>query len=169
MGKPEDSVNGIGITKDEPIKKKDGGKKAQPLKKEQPAEEATFEKPKLKKSETIKRAIEEPKLETVRLKSHAFEKSPQDNPEEMRTMIMVARGLDIQIDSKEEEKMTRKIVKKKKKKQPSTAEQAEEAAAPGPEPAEEVKEYTEDQETVSPKLITEKSDSPPMPDAIDVP
>merc|ERR1712223_902165 len=58
-------------------------------------------------------------------------------------------------------------VKKKKKKRPSTPEQAEEAAAPGPEPVEEVKEYTEDQETKSPKLITEKSDRPPMPDAID--
>merc|ERR1712156_354867 len=124
--KSEDSVNGIEITKDEPVKKKDGGKKAQSGKKEQPAEEGTFEKPKLKKSQTIKRAIEEPKLEMVSLKSHAFEKSPQDNPEEMRTMIMVARGLDIQIDSKEEDKITRKIVKKKKKKQPSTPEQAEE-------------------------------------------
>merc|ERR1711874_253443 len=71
-------------SQDEPVKKKDGSKKAQPPKKEQPSEEGTFEKPKLKKSQTIKRAIEEPKLETVSLKSHAFEKSPQDNPEEMK-------------------------------------------------------------------------------------
>merc|ERR1712223_41783 len=127
--KSEDSVNGIEITKDEPVKKKDGGKKAQPPKKEQPTEEGTFEKPKLKKSQTIKRAIEEPKLETVSLKSHAFEKSPQDNPEEMRTRIRVARGLDIQIDGKEEEKNIKKVVKKKKKKQPS--EKTEETAAPG--------------------------------------
>ena len=48
--KSEDSVNGIGIIKDEPVKKRDGGKKAQPPKKEQAAGEATFEKPKLKKS-----------------------------------------------------------------------------------------------------------------------
>merc|ERR1712013_464975 len=96
--KSEDSAKRKLETKE--VKKKDGGKKSQPPKKEHPAEDGTFEKPKLKKSQTIKRAIEEPKLEMVSLKSHAFEKSPQDNPEEMRTMIRVARGLDIQIDSK---------------------------------------------------------------------
>merc|ERR1712223_607169 len=107
--KSEDCVNGKVVTKDEPVKKKDGSKKAQPPKRE-PVEEGTFEKPKLKKSQTVKRAIEEPKLETVSLKSHAFEKSPQDNPEEMRTMIRIARGLDIQIDGKEEEKNIKKVV-----------------------------------------------------------
>merc|ERR1712113_736294 len=83
----------------------------------------------------------------------------------MKTMIKVARGLDIQTDSKEEEKNIKKVAKKKKKKQPS--EKTEETAAPGPEAVEEVEaeeEDTKDQETKSTKQITqpEKRHSPPI-------
>merc|ERR1711913_105010 len=47
--------------------------KPKPAKKE-PLEEGTFEKPALRKAKTVKREIEEPKLEKVTLKAHAFEK-----------------------------------------------------------------------------------------------
>merc|ERR1711933_569380 len=51
--------------------------------KKEPLEEGTFEKPALRKAKTVRREIEEPKLEKVTLKAHAFEKDPQDSPEEM--------------------------------------------------------------------------------------
>merc|ERR1712105_77687 len=50
-------------------------------------EEGTFVKPKLRKSEPVKRNIETAKIETVSLKSHTFEKSPQDNPKEQKSKI----------------------------------------------------------------------------------
>merc|ERR1711971_286097 len=85
----EASVDVMEIPKDEKVAPKKISKdnnKVKPAKK-QNLEEGTFEKPKLKKAQTIKRAIEEPKLETVSLKAHAFEKQPQDIPEENRTGV----------------------------------------------------------------------------------
>merc|ERR1712203_1263676 len=107
MGAPVDVVE---ITKDEKVTPKKvvkDDKKVKPAKKEN-LEEGTFEKPKLKKAHTIKRAIEEPKLETVSLKAHAFEKQPQEIPDENRTTVRVGKCLDTQIEHKEEEKTSKK-------------------------------------------------------------
>ena len=49
-------------------------RKSLPKEEEQPA----FAGMKLKKAETVKRAFEETKLETVDLKHHEFEKVPQE-------------------------------------------------------------------------------------------
>ena len=56
-------------------------------------EEGTFEKPALRKAKTVRREIEEPKLEKVILKAHAFEKDPQDTPEEMTTQVIMGKPL----------------------------------------------------------------------------
>ena len=80
-------------------------------------EEGTFVKPKLKKAETVKREILDVKLETVNLKSHAFEKQPQAIPEEMKTKLTLGKPLpDLKDDIKD--KKEPKVLKKKKKKQP---------------------------------------------------
>merc|ERR1711874_954187 len=100
VARSEASVDVMEITKDErvapkKIVKDNINNKVKPAKKEN-VEEGTFEKPKLKKAQTIKRAIEEPKLETVSLKAHAFEKQPQDIPDENGTKVRVGRCLETQ-------------------------------------------------------------------------
>merc|ERR1712105_128602 len=50
--------------------------------------DGTF-KPKLKKSETVKRQIEEAKLEEVKLKHHEFENIPQTPPDEALTNVIM--------------------------------------------------------------------------------
>merc|ERR1712008_534181 len=56
-------------------------------------EEETFQKPKLRKTEVLKHAIVETKLESVPLKAHAFEKEPQDVPDEMTTLLKLGKPL----------------------------------------------------------------------------
>ena len=138
--------------------------KVKPAKQEN-VKEGTFEKPKLKKAQTIKRAIEEPKLETVSLKAHAFEKQPQDIPDENRTTVRVGKCLDTQIESKEEEKAIKKVIKKKKKKQPSEkiAPPEEEDGVPEPEPVEEMEIEKPTEEPDLPPAPTEKSAPEPKP------
>merc|ERR1712223_1221682 len=93
----------------------DKGKPKAPKKEAVPVEEGTFEKPALRKATTVKREIEEPQLETVTLKSHAFEKDPQDTPEEMSAKVIM--GKPLKILTQETEEKQRNVVKKKKKKQ----------------------------------------------------
>merc|ERR1712032_1097931 len=142
VAQSEASVDVVEITKDEKVTTKKVVKddnKVKPAKKEN-LEEGTFEKPKLKKAQTIKRAIEEPKLETVNLKAHAFEKQPQDIPNENGSKARVGRCLETQIEHKEEEETSKKVIKKKKKKQPSEriSQPEEEDAVAEPEPVEEM-------------------------------
>ena len=93
----------------------DKGKSKVPKKEGLPVEEGTFEKPALRKATTVKREIEEPQLETVTLKSHAFEKDPQDTTEEMSAKVIM--GKPLKILTQETEEKQRNAVKKKKKKQ----------------------------------------------------
>merc|ERR1712032_838378 len=94
--------------------------KPKPLKKE-PLEEGTFEKPALRKAKTVKREIEEPKLEKVTLKAHAFEKDPQDTPEEMTTQVKMGKLLANLTEETQKKKETIVVKKKKKKKQKEPA------------------------------------------------
>merc|ERR1712098_486479 len=57
-------------------------------------EEAVAFPVKLKKAEQIKRAIAEPKIETVQLKHHAFEGLPQEPEKEKLTNVILKLPLE---------------------------------------------------------------------------
>merc|ERR1712083_1142692 len=158
VDKTEASVDVMETTTAEKVPAKKASNKVKPAKKEN-LEEGTFEKPKLKKAQTIKRAIEEPKLETVSLKAHAFEKQPQDIPDENGSKVRVGRCLETQVEHKEEEETSKKVIKKKKKKQPSEkiSQPEEEDAVPEPEPVEEM----EIEKPTKEENLPPAKDSPP--------
>merc|ERR1712059_47908 len=96
-----------------------GSKKDPKVKnKEDKQEEGTFVKPKLKKSEAVKRDIKSAEVEKVRLKSHAFEMHPQDVPMEQKSNIRLHKPIQSLSEDKGEKK-EKKVVKKKKKKEPN--------------------------------------------------
>merc|ERR1712179_296159 len=69
--------------------------------------DGTF-KPKLKKSETVKRRIEETKLEEIQLKHHAFENVPQTPSDEAVTNVQMYKPISIQTDKTNDEKTNKK-------------------------------------------------------------
>jgi hypothetical protein len=106
------------LVPNKPIQQNKSKKDRNVKNKEDKQEEGTFVKPKLKKSEPVKRDIKSPEIEKVRLKSHAFEMHPQDIPMEQKSNIRLHKPLQNLSDDKGEKK-EKKIVKKKKKKEPN--------------------------------------------------
>ena len=79
---------------------------------------AVFPKIKLKKAETVKRPIEEAKLEVVALKHHDFENIPQNPCDEQTSKIKMTSKGELLSDEKEKKvKKVKKIVKKPKSKE----------------------------------------------------
>ena len=105
----------------EPKTTRNGIDKAKPKSvKKEPLEEGTFEKPALRKAKTVRREIEEPKLEKVTLKAHAFEKDPQDTPEDMTTQVIMGKPLK-NLTEKTQKKKETVVVRKKHPKNWETA------------------------------------------------
>merc|ERR1712083_576494 len=77
--------------------------------------DGTFLKPKLKKSEAVKRQVEESKLEKVQLKHHEFENEPQTPVDEEKTNIKISTPLSLSMDNTENQRTKTKIKKTKKK------------------------------------------------------
>lgn len=122
----EDSVSSQASTKIDSNKKKVAKKTVKKVV-SKPTEEETpdfssFAK-KLKKTETIKRPIEEVKLETVELVHHELECTSKTTPEEMQTNVKIASEPFKDDRSKEDSKM-----KKKKKIEKTSKNVAEEKA-----------------------------------------
>merc|ERR1712037_366453 len=80
--------------------------------------DGTFSKPKLKKSEAVKRAVEGPKMEKVQLKHHEFENEPLSPVEEEKTSIRVSAPLSLSIENIDNQKTKSKTRKIKKKTTP---------------------------------------------------
>merc|ERR1712130_1049968 len=80
--------------------------------------DGTFSKPKLKKSEAVKRQVEGPKMEKVHLKHHEFENEPQAPVDEEKTSIRVSTPLSLSIENIEKQKTKSKTRKTKKKTTP---------------------------------------------------
>merc|ERR1712037_331091 len=87
--------------------------------------DGTFSKPKLKKSEAVKRTVEGPKMEKVQLKHHEFENEPQVPVEEEKTSIRVSAPLSLSIENIENQKTKSKTRKIKKK---TTADEVDKSA-----------------------------------------
>merc|ERR1712226_902358 len=83
--------------------------------------DGTF-KPKLKKSETVKRQIEEAKLEEVKLKHHEFENIPQTPPDEALTNVIMSKPITIQTDETDTKVKGKKKTIKTKIKKPNEIE-----------------------------------------------
>ena len=103
---PEEKPKALKKVPVKPVKK--------PTKKEA-EEEGTFIKPALRKSAPVKREIKDAKLETVSLKSHAFEKMPLDVPCEMMSNVKLGKPIP-SLKDKEKYQKENKVIKKKKKK-----------------------------------------------------
>merc|ERR1712073_159346 len=69
---------------------------------------------KLRKTETVKRKIDETKMETVQLKNHKFEVKPQETDVEKTSNIILGKALASLDEDKKTDKK-RKIKKQKKK------------------------------------------------------
>merc|ERR1712037_729615 len=80
--------------------------------------DGTFSKPKLKKSEAVKRTVEGPKMEKVQLKHHEFENEPQTPVEEEKTSVRVSAPLSLSIENVNNQKTKSKTRKIKKKTTP---------------------------------------------------
>ena len=102
---PAEKPKALKKVPEKPVKK--------PTKKEA-EEEGTFIKPALRKSAPVKREIKDAKLETVSLKSHAFEKMPLDVPREMMSNVRLGKPLP-SLKEKEKDQKENKVIKKKKK------------------------------------------------------
>merc|ERR1712083_862242 len=99
------------------IKPKDKEVKNDDLKKEEESDKLPF-KAKLRKTETVKRKIEEAKIETVQLKHHEFEVEPRDTDVEQTTGILLTEPLlsvdENSIKQKADIKADKKLKLKKK-------------------------------------------------------
>merc|ERR1711953_478903 len=76
------------------VKPKNKEVKNEALKKEEVSENLPPFGAKLRKTETVKRKIDETKMETVQLKSHKFEVNPQDTDVEQTSGIILGKPLD---------------------------------------------------------------------------
>merc|ERR1712041_36100 len=95
---------------------------------EKPKEEPKEEEPpfamKLKKAERVQRTWEDPKMETVKLAHHEFEKAPQDIEPEGKSAVKLGQSLECDLNIKDDKEGKDK--KKKKKKSKSSDESPEE-------------------------------------------
>ena len=89
--------------------------KSKPIVKLEEAELDQIPSIQLKKSELVKRPIEEVKLERVDLIHHDFENLPQDNPEENKTSVKIISEGDMKDDDEEKKEDKEKKIKKVKK------------------------------------------------------
>merc|ERR1712037_1035570 len=125
---PTEDVNQIEKQIKEPLTKKESTEeyrrqKSKKIDKTVKAEinvesDGTFSKPKLKKSEAVKRAVEGPKMEKVQLKHHEFENEPLSPVEEEKTSIRVSAPLSLSIENIDNQKTKSKTRKIKKKTTP---------------------------------------------------
>merc|ERR1712059_241622 len=70
--------------------------------KEEPKDETPPFQMKLKKTERVQREWADPKLETVQLVHHEFEKAPQVIEPEGKSSVKLGKSLEIDLDEKEE-------------------------------------------------------------------
>merc|ERR1711909_30469 len=97
----------------EPPKPKITKKKPSVQPKVEPKEEEPPFAMKLKKSERVQRTWEDPKMETVKLAHHEFEKAPQDIEPEGKSAVKLGKSLEVDLDLKEDKEKEKKKKKKK--------------------------------------------------------
>ena len=73
-----------------------------------------FSKSRLKKTEVIKRKVEAPKMEEVKLKHHDFECAPLEPTKEEKSSVKISKPLKDLSDSEKKTKKIKKVIKKPK-------------------------------------------------------
>ena len=98
--------------KEEILEKKDASKLKITKTKQEQVEPELFSKSRLKKTEVIKRKVETPKMEEVKLKHHDFELAPLEPTKEEKTSVKLSRPLKDLTDLEKKTKKVKKVIKK---------------------------------------------------------